>query len=399
NLLKMSKILFKLKTFIFPIATLSGTIIGVGFFSLPYITSKVGIWVMLGYFLVLGTLVILVHLFFGELALKTPDLKRLPGFAAYHLGKWGEKIALLSSIFGIFGAILAYLIVGGEFLENLLSPIFGGGNFVYTLIYFIFGAILIFFGIKAISKFEFWALILFFSILIFIFFRGFSQIKLSNLFLSPDFSQLFLPYGPILFSLWGAALIPEVEEMLKERKDLLKWVIFLSVLIPIFVYLFFIYLILGITGSQTTEFALTGLRNFLGDEISSLALLFGILTTFTSFITLGLTLKKIFWYDLKIKKNLAWAITCFFPLILFLIGIKSFIPVITFIGGIMLGIDGILILLMYHKLQVKSQNYIPPLHPPALRAGPSSKVKSLLMIFPFVLVFLAGIIYEIIYFL
>ena len=137
---------------IYAIATLSGTIIGVGLFSLPYITFKVGFWVMLGYFLVLGALVILVHLFFGELALKTPDFKRLPGFAKFHLGPWGEKAAVISTILGIFGAILAYLIVGGEFLTELMGPIFGGGNLFWTIVYFLAGAILIFFGIKEIGR-------------------------------------------------------------------------------------------------------------------------------------------------------------------------------------------------------------------------------------------------------
>jgi len=135
---------------------------------------------------------------------------------------------------------------------------------------------------------------------------------------------------------------------------LLKRVIIVSVSIPILVYLFFIYLILGITGPQTTESALTGLKNFFGGGIVSLLLFFGVLTTFTSFIALGLTLKKIFWYDLKINKNLAWAITCFTPLILFLVGFKRFIPIIALVGGVMLGIEGILILLMYKKA-IKSE--------------------------------------------
>jgi len=369
------------KTFFYPVATLTGTIIGVGLFALPYITSKVGFWVMSGYFLVLGFLVILIHLFFGELALKTPDLKRFPGFAKYHLGNWGEKIALSSNILGIFGAILAYLIVGGEFLTELLGPIFGGGNLIWTLVYFSFGALLIFLGIKIIAKIELWGLILFFLVLFLIFLRGKSLIHIENLF--PNFSNFgfrisdfFLPYGPIIFSLWGASLIPEVEEMLKEKKESLKKVIIISILISILVYLFFIYLILGITGSQTTESALTGLRNFLGDGIVSLAFFFGILTTFTSFIALGLTLKKILWYDLKIDKNLAGAITCFLPLILFLAGFKHFIPVINFVGAIMLGIDGILILLMFKK--IKPQN---------------------LLIYPLILILLGAIVYEIIYFL
>jgi len=381
----------KLKTYIYPISTLVGTIIGVGFFSLPYITLKVGFWVILGYFLVLGALVILVHLFFGELALKTPDFKRLPGFAKIYLGSWGKRIALISTILGIFGAILAYLIVGGEFLTELLSPIFGGNSLIYTIFYFVVGTALIFFGIKAIAKVEFWGLIGFFLILILIFFRAKGLINIDNLFLVNSHwslvkSHLFLPYGVILFSLWGATLIPEVEEMLaptpnfgvgvKEKKKALRWIIPISILIPIFVYLFFIYLILGITGPQTTESALSGLRNFLGDRTVSLALFFGVLTTFTSFIVLGLTLKKVFWYDLKIGKNIAFAITCLIPLFLFLIGIKNFIPVISFVGGVMLGIDGILILLMYQKIK------------------PERK----LLISPLILIFLFGIIYEIVYF-
>jgi len=367
----------KISNWIYPIATLSGTIIGVGIFSLPYIASKVGFWIMAGFFLVLGGLVIIIHLFFGELALKTPDYKRLPGFAKFHLGNWGEKVAYIATILGSFGAILAYLIVGGEFLANLFMPIFGGNLIIWTLLYFAIGAILIFFGIKAICKVEFWGLVLFFVILFVIFLKSFPQIKLANLFPLPDFSQLFLPYGAVLFALWAGDLIPEVEEMVGERKELLKKIIPISILIPIFVYFLFVYLILGITGSQTTESALTGLRNFLGQGFFSLGLFFGVLTTFTSFITLGLTLKKVFWYDLKIGKSFAWAITCFLPLILFLIGIKNFIPIISFIGGVMLGIDGILILLMYKKIK------------------PEKK----LLVYPLVLVFLIGIIYEIVYFI
>ena len=361
---------------IYAIAVLAGTIIGVGLFALPYVTLKVGFWVVLGYFLALGALVILIHLFFGELALKTPDFKRLPGFARIYLGNRGEKVAYTSTILGIFGALLAYLIVGGEFLTELLSPIFGGNSLFYTLFYFVMAALLIFSGIKAVAKVEFWGLVLFFIILLAIFFRGKLFITIENLFPSPDISHIFLPYGIILFSLWGAALIPEAEEILGQKKNLLLKIIPVAILIPMIVYLFFIYLILGITGPQTTESALTGLRDVLGDGIVSLALLFGLLTTFTSFITLGLTLKKVFWYDLKLPKNLAWLITCFLPLTLFLIGFKSFIPVIAFVGGVMLGIDGILILLMYRKIKPKQ-----------------------ILIYPLFLILLGGIIYEIIYFM
>lgn len=368
-----------IKNIIYAVAILTGTIIGVGLFSLPYVTSKVGILVMLLYFLSLGFLVILVHLFFGELSLKTPDFKRLPGFAKLYLGEWGKRISLITITFGFLGAILAYLIVGGKFLENLLSPIFGSGNFIYTFIFFIAGAVLIFFGIKAIAKIEFWGLMLFFLILLAIFIKGVPFIEMDNLLTNnaENVSDFFLPYGVILFSLWGIALIPEVEEMLGKRKKMLKKTILIAILIAAAIYLFFVLLILGITGAQTTESAMIGLQKFLGEGMVNLGLLFGLITTFTSFIVLGLTFKKVLWYDLGIKKHLSFIIACFIPLSLFLLGIQNFISVISFVGGITCGIDGILILLMYKKIR------------------PDRKF----LVYPMSLIFLIGIIYAIVYFI
>ncbi len=368
--------------FIYALSTLSGTIIGVGLFSLPYVTSKVGPWVMLGYFGVLGTVVVIVHLFFGELALRTPDFKRLPGFAKIYLGNWGEKIALISTILGLFGALLAYLIVGGEFTAHLLAPVLGGSNYLYTFLYFVIGSAIIYFGIKAVGKVELWGLILFILVLGAIFLRAKGLINIENLFpqvssFKFQVSSFFLPYGVILFSLWGASLIPETEEILGEKKSRLKKLIPIAILIPMFIYLFFIYLILGITGPQTTESALTGLKNFLGNDIIRLGLFFGILTTFTSFIALGLTLKKVFWYDLKIPQKSAWLITCFVPLILYLLGMQNFIAVIGFVGAVMIGIEGLLIILMYRRLEAAWGRFLT---------------------YPLILVFVLGIVYEIIYF-
>jgi hypothetical protein len=59
-----------------------------------------------------------------------------------------------------------------------------------------------------------------------------------------------------------------------------------------------------------------------------------------------------------------------------LLGLNSFIPLISLIGGVLLGIDGILILLIYKKIGGKN-----------------------VIIYPLSLVFLLGVIYELIYFI
>lgn len=356
-----------MKSLILPIATLTGTIIGVGIFSLPFIAMKVGFFVMLIYFIVLGSVALLIHLLFGELSLKTPDFKRLPGFSRIYLGSFAEGIAFFSNILGGLGSILAYIIVGGEFLAVLFS----GNILLFTLIYFTIGAIVILIGINIISKIEFWGTILLLAILLIIFSSAVPNINIDNLVSHFNIYYLFLPYGPILFSLWGASIIPEVEEMLRGDKKKINKVITISIIISTIAYIIFTFSILGITGANTTESALTGIQNILGQRVFILGLIFGILATFTSFISIGLTLKKVFWYDLGLNKRLSWALTCFIPLILYLLGVNSFILVISLIGAITLGIEGILILLMHRK------------------------IRKTFIFYPLVALFLVGIIFEI----
>lgn len=369
------------KNYIYPVATLSGSIIGVGFLSLPYITLKVGIWPILFYFAVLTALMVSLHVMYGEIVLKTPDLKMFPGIVGFHLGRPAKAFTLVLMILGSFGVLLAYLIIGGQFLTTLLSPFFGGDALLYTALYFLVLSVIIYIGIGAISKLEFWALVLLFISFAVIFVKGFSHIKFANIFfethyLVTDWKTIFLPYGAIVFSLWGTGLIPEIEEMLGGNKKLLKRIIVISTLIPSAAYILFILLILGISGPQTADSALPGLKYFLEQRVFAVAILIGLTTTFTAFIAQGLLLKKTFMYDMRVSKFPAWVFACFVPLILFLLGFNSFIPLISFTGGFLLSINGMLILLMYKKIGGKS-----------------------MAVYPLALLFLLGILYEVVYFL
>ncbi|MDD5606852.1 MAG: aromatic amino acid transport family protein [Candidatus Pacebacteria bacterium] len=370
----------KLKKCIYATSILGGTIVGVGLFSLPYVAGQIGFGLFLVYFLVLGALVSVIHLLFGEVALKTPDFLRFSAYARIHLGKKGESVASTSVIISLFGSLIAYAIVGGKFLSEIFSPVFGGGDFFYILFYFFLGALIIYFGIKAISKLEFWGLFLFILALFLIALKSISHFEFSNLAIALNPRDLFLPYGPIIYAMWGAPLISESEEILGKDKKYLRKVIIASMIIPLIIYLFFTVLILGISGKTIAPEALINLGSVLGPNIYKIGLLFGFLTTITSFIALGLTLKKIFWYDYKINKNISWALTSFVPLFFFLLGFQNFIDIISFIGAVFLGILGILIILMYQKIKKNAL-----------------KVKLLTM--PLIFIFILGIIYQIIYFL
>lgn len=353
---------------------ITGTIIGAGLFALPYLTLKTSPIIMGIYFIVLGIIVTLVHYFFAEIALKTPDFIRLPGFVKYHLGKKIYKIALMSGILGLLGANLVFLIIGGSFLEVIFSPILGFGETFYTIIYFTLGSALIFLGVKAIGKVQLYGIVLLLISLIVLLIKTKDYIDFSGLSFYQDSSYLFMPYGVVLFSLWGLSLIPEAEEILGSKKYLLNKIIFASIFFSILVYVFFIFIVLGIMGDQTTPNFLVGLQDFLGRDITILIMFLAIITTFTSFISIGLTAKKILWYDMGIDKTTASTMTCFIPLLLFFLGFNNFIWVISIVGGIMLAIDGILVSIIYGKIG-----------PPRMK----------FLVYPVILALVLGSIYEV----
>src|SRR6185295_7929840 len=98
-----------LKNYVYPVAVVSGGVIGVGFLSLPYITVKVGLIPMLFYFVALTIFMTFINLIFCDIALATPDFKRWPGFVGFYFGPLAQKIMLWILALGSFGALLVYL--------------------------------------------------------------------------------------------------------------------------------------------------------------------------------------------------------------------------------------------------------------------------------------------------
>jgi len=338
--------------FIEALAVFLGTIIGVGIFSLPYIALKAGFLVVLVYFFFLIILITVIHLLLAEVSRDTHKIARIPGYAEEYLGKnWGRFSLIVSSL-GLIGALLAYLILGGKFLALYFAPYFGGGEFFYTLLYFAFGAFLIYKGIKGIAKTEMIMVLTFVLILLLFFSRGLPFFRLENLFgFNPHY--LIFPYGAILFSLWGLSLVPEIKELVERERKKLRLVIGSGIALAGLFYLFFIFIILGVSGHQTSPDALSGFALTIGDKIAPLGFIFGLLATFTSFIALGLTLKKIFQYDLKLPEKTSLAFACFPPLFLYLIGVKNFIGVISLTGAVMLGLEAIIVIFIYKNFLAK----------------------------------------------
>jgi len=348
-------------SFLKGLAVFSGTIIGVGIFGLPYVASKAGFPIILAYFFFLTLIALVAHLMYAEVSLGMGKNHQFPGAVGMYLGPRWKKFTFFTTSLGLIGALLAYLIVGGNFLYLLLSSFLGGGVILYTLLFFALGALFIFKGVKHISAIELLLLVIFFLILGIFFTESAPFINVDYL-KGINLEFFIFPYGVILFALWGSNIIPEVKDVVKGNKKTLKLVVVVGTLLAALTYLFFVYIIFGVTGPNTSKEAIFGLSNVLGNGMIKFGFVFGIITCFTSFITLGLTLKNMLFCDFGVPKKISWLIACFTPLLLFFIGAREFIDIIGLTGSFTIGIMGMIIVFLYKEfIKKKFKRKINPL--------------------------------------
>lgn len=338
------------KNYFHAIAIMIGYIIGVGMFSLPYVVAKAG---LLAFFILLAVLApvqYLIHLLYANMIIVTKEFHRLPGYAGIYLGKAGKRFVFVVKLVGNYGALLAYIIITGIFLHELLAPYWGGSEFFYASLLFALEAVIIYFGIGMIARAELIMTALLLLVVGLIAWRGWGAVEATNYSLL-DWRYLLLPYGAMLFSLDGNGAIPIVAKLLKKDKDNIKSVVRIGTFLPVMVIIAFTLVVVGISGPDTTAEALKGVGGKLSDGVIFFSLIFGILTMVTSFFGVAEAVKETLWWDYKINKRVAWALSVFVPYALYVCGIKNLINVISFAGAVAGGLSAIVMVMIFRKLK------------------------------------------------
>lgn len=345
-----------MKNFIYAIATLVGTIVGVGIFALPFTARESGFFVTLFYLLALGGLVTLLHLMLGEIFLRTEGNHRIPGLVRLFLGESWYMLARITTILGVTGTLLVYLIVGGIFL----SQIFAISTSTSVVIFWIVFSLFILGGFTLFELAEFVMSALLIGITFLTLGAAYSNITWGTLLSTPPLGNNFLfPYGVVLFSLLGTAAIPVIHHILKPNLKYFRRVLVIGTLIPLILYIIFVTAIYGVSGNTTTPDAIQGFATIIGNGFVPFLYLFGFLAIATSYITLGRYAYDTYSLDFKLSRFSAALAALGIPLGLYFAGLENYIQIIGILGSILGSIEGIL-LLMIHK---RAQN--PSLYTPA----------------------------------
>lgn len=337
------------------VATMVGIIVGAGILGIPYVIAKSGFFLGAIIIITIGLVFLILNLYLGEIVLRTKEQHQLSGYMEKYLGRTGKALMAFSMMFGIYGALIAYIIGEGEALRTIFAGFFSLPPLFYSLAFFLLAFFIVYRGVKTAGKAELIVLIAMVIIIILISLISLPSIDISYLTTFHP-SNIFFPLGVIIFAFISSAAVPEMQEVLHKEKKKLRKAIIIGSIIPIFIYLLFSFAVVGLVGLENfnllepnQRIATVALSFYTNQIFGVFVNLIAFFAMFTSFLGLGIGLVEMYQYDFHFSRNKALALTLIFPLVVTLTNLTSFIAVIGITGSIAGGINGILIVLAYWR--------------------------------------------------
>ncbi len=342
------------KNYVAAVAMLIGSTVGVGMFTLPYLSIKTGLITIIGFFIILGFIQHWLHKLYAEIILSTKKQHRLPGYAEKYLNKTSKKIILFLSIFSGYGALLAYTIIGGDFLFQLLSPYVGGSVMLYTVLLLGVRSFITLFGFAWVTRAE--VILtggLIGSIIVVALIASGEGVAGNIILFNPVNSML--AYGPVFFAVSGMLAINDICLIMNKEKEKIISTLRTGIIISISIMVFFILAIASISGTLTSPDALSGLKSFIDPIFYKVLLTIGLVTVTTAFFAVAEAMEEMYTWDYKINRRWAWFLVSVIPLLLFLAGAKDVTQIIAITGALSGGLLGAFYLIIALRVKAKPE--------------------------------------------
>ena len=344
----------------------AATIIGAGILALPVAAADAGLFPTILILVTIGAMSIFSALYIAEAVLTTEDVYHLPTLAEKHLGRTGLLAMLVGVIIYIYGALTGYLSAGGQIISTISDgalPVWLG-----VLIYFLIASIIVHFGLKLMSQV---ATCLFAGMLILlglVMMIALAKVRVPLLY-EANWSSTPGIFGVVLFAYVGHSVIPSIAAGLGRKKDIKKVSVW-GVLIPMLLYILWCIVVIGVvpkanllTAKTAGQPATIPLGIIAGASIALLGNAFAVLSTMTSYIGFGFSMKEIYHntagsFKKKLKPLLATGMVVLPPLLITLLKPGAFLKALeiagTYGGGVFVGILPVLIVLKARKVSGKT---------------------------------------------
>jgi tyrosine-specific transport protein len=355
------------------ISTLKGvfvfaaTIIGAGILALPVASSTTGLLPMLLILLIVGAVSVFSALYIAETVINTTGDHHLPSLAREHLGNTGFALMISGIVIYIYGALVGYLAAGGQLFHSLSKgkiPVSAG-----ILIYCAVGSFIVHFGLKIMSRVETYLFSTMLVLIGIVIALTMPNIEIP-LLLETHWNDTPNIFGVVLFAYVGHSVIPSIARGLKKQGDINRISIW-GVVIPLLLYVVWCFVVIGtvpktagqgrpsLANAQITgQPATIPLGLIIGGSVILLGNLFAVLSTMTSYIGFGFSLKEAY-VDVaaaihrKISPPAATLLVVIPPLVIALFKPGAFVNALdiagTYGGGLFVGILPVFMVLRSRK--------------------------------------------------
>ncbi|HVO28665.1 MAG TPA: aromatic amino acid transport family protein [Candidatus Paceibacterota bacterium] len=320
-------------------AIVAAATVGDGVFALPFVFYQAGWLLCLLYLAVLGAMVAVAHVVYFRTLEASGEKERLLGLARQYFGPGGFWVGFTAIVLGLLLALVAYLILGSQFIQ-LGFPGIPPGIAVAAFWAFIAGIVLL--GDARVVELEMVGILFTALVIVLIFVTtlphlGFGGAPAVNM------ASAFLPFGAVLFSVAGwTSVEPAYESSRGKRWKFASWLpLVAGTLLAVLLYLLFVSGILG-SGAQITPDTISGLGGWEPWKRGVIAAL-GLFAVATSSMPISREIRNALEKDLRWNRVGSRALIIFFPLACVMAGLNDFLVVVTLVGGVFLSVQYLLI--------------------------------------------------------
>lgn len=326
---------------------ISGTMIGVGMLAMPVATGPSGFVPSIFVYLVTWVFMLCTGLLLLEACTWMPKGANFITLTEKLLGPTGKVLCWVVYLFLFITVLIAHIVGGGAIVREII-----GDNLslvVTTLLYVLVFSPVIYLGAKAVDRLN--IVVVIGVVITYFLFIGLSVSEIRWEFLKfMDWSKVLFTF-PVLFTAFTYQLIiPTLMDYMHHNVRRVRLAIIVGSIIPLFIYIVFEALILGIvpvdgdTGLQAAaslgQNAITPLQYFVSSpKVFSVGKAFAFFALTVSYVPISLAYLDFLSDGLKVKsKGVKRAILCLCifipPTLIAILNPKIFLVALSYTGGI-----------------------------------------------------------------
>ena len=335
-----------------PIGIMAGAIIGAGIFSLPFIFAQIGISNGFIVMALATAVVVMIHLFYADIIVRTEGRHNFVGFSRLYLGKNSATFSVLMTVVQMMLVLVIYLVLSLSFTKL----IFGASSVTHLFAFWFLGTIVIFINLKRLGVLESVITIGMIGIIAVIFIIALPEMfPLAINITIPTVGKALSPIAPIFFALAGRVAVSAIVRSSRKNVVKIRRAIILGTIIPAVVYIFFILAVIALSAPVSPD-SVSGLIGQLPPKLLVLIGILGLLSLWSSYIIIGYNVNDILKIDMKWPVFFRVAAIAFLPLTFYLAGFQDFIKLVSLAGGLFFGLEALFIMAMWVESRKKNRS-------------------------------------------